>query len=131
MSDSLISSRSLYMSNNSNVLNDPYHVLLTHFQDMIRIISDRVNIVSNHQQRLDVEFRHSQNSLQIATENWPSIKESFEDIFSRACGLKIIEDLLAQQIWSLKQSVRDVLFTPFDGTYIWKITSVREKLGMH
>jgi len=117
--------------NNGNMLNGPDHILLTRFPDMIRIISDLVNIVSNHQQRLDAEFRHIQNSLQIATENLRLIKESFEDFVSRVRGLKIIEDLLGQQIWSLKQAVHDALFTSFDGTYIWKITSVHEKLGMH
>ncbi len=119
MSDSLTSSRSIDMTNNSNL------------QDMIRVISNRVNVVSNDQQRLDAEVRHSQNSLQTVTENLFLMKESCEDIASRARGLKNTEDLLAQQIWSLKQVVHNALSTSFDGTYIWKITGVREKLGMH
>jgi DNA anti-recombination protein RmuC len=131
MSDIPSPSCSIYTPSNSNVINNGYHALLTHFQDMIRVISDRAKIVYNDQQRLDGEVRHSQASLQIVTKNLLLIKESFEDIVSRDRGLKTIEDLRAQQIWSLKQDVADALSTSYDGKYIWKITGVREKLGMH
>jgi hypothetical protein len=129
MSDSLTHSRSIDLPNNSYIINDPYHILVTHLPDMIRAISNRVNIVSKDQQRLDIEVRHSQNLLHIVNQNLLLIKESSQDIVSRAHGLKNIEDLLAQQIRPLEQAVHDPLFTSFDGTYIWKITGVREKLG--
>jgi hypothetical protein len=131
MSDILSSSRSISMPNNSHLVNGQCHVLFTHLQEMICDLSNRVNIVINDQQRIDNELRRSRTLLQVIDQNFFSLKASFEDSVGRARGLKNIQDMLAQEIWSLKQAVHDTLSASCDGTYIWKITGVREKIGIY
>jgi hypothetical protein len=81
LSDSFSSSHSMYMSNNSNVVNDQCHIPSDHLQEMNR--------------------------------------------------LKIIREIPAQEIGSLQQLLNHALPTSFDGTYLWKITELREKIGMY
>jgi hypothetical protein len=119
MSDIFSASRSISVPDNSNVINNRYHFLFTHLQEMIDTISSRVNIVFNNQQRLNTEIQCSQTLLQVVNQNLLSLKASFENIVSCAHRSKDIEDLLAEEISLLKQAVHDALFTSFDGTYIW------------
>ncbi len=118
------------MPNNSNVNNNQDQFLLKHLQEVIHVLSNRVNIVSNDQQRIDNEIRHSRNSLEVVNQNLFSLQTSSDDLVSRIRGMEIERNLVAQEIWSLKQAVQDAS-TSVNGTYIWKITGVAEKISMH
>lgn len=119
------------MPNISNAIEAQYQILYTHFQEMIVILSNYVNDVYNEQQQIDTKFQRLQVSLQDADKNFLSIKASHENIRSCASGMKLTQDLLAGEIWSLKQAADNALSTSYDGTFIWKIPGVRDKIGMH
>lgn len=131
MSDILSASHSVYMPNNSNKINSHGHILLEHLQEVTGILSNRVNTIRNDQQRLDTELRRSQASIQVINQIAFSVNRMLEDITSCAAGLKISQDLSAQQIWSVKQNIGNALSTLHNGTYIWKITQVQEKIGTY
>jgi hypothetical protein len=121
----------MHTANNSNAIDNQRRMLLTHFQEMIGIFSNRVKDISNDQQRIGMEFRRIQTSYQAADQNFSSIKTSHEDLVSRTIGMTLTQDLLTQQIWSLKQDAHNALSTSHDGKYIWKITGVRDKIGIY
>jgi hypothetical protein len=121
----------MHTPNNSNAIDNRHQMLLTHFQEMIGIFSNRVNDISNDQQRIGTEIRRIQASYQAADQNFSLIKTSHEDLVIRTIGMKLTQDLLTQQIWSLERAAHNALSTSHDGTYIWKITGVRDKIGIY
>jgi predicted transcriptional regulator len=131
LSDILSASRSIYMLNNSNVVNDQYRIEYIQIQEMICSLSDSINNLTNDQRRIDNEVHHSQTLLQTAIQNFSSLKSSFEELVSRTEGVKIMHDLLAQQLWSLKRLINNALPASVDGTLIWKITNIKSKLGTY
>ncbi|CAF1098463.1 unnamed protein product [Adineta steineri] len=67
--------------------------------------------------------------LQILTENIPQLKQSIEDSHRFLAGYKMNQDILSQDASSLKEKINDLQNVSYDGTFIWKITNVKEKIG--
>lgn len=97
----------------------------------LTILSNRVNILNNIQQRIRGKMCSSQNVLQIASKELSSLSSSLEDCVNFTYGIKVNIDFLHQEIRLLEQNVDDRLLASFDGTFLWKITKVAEKIGIY
>jgi predicted nucleic acid-binding Zn-ribbon protein len=124
----LSSSRSIHTARRSRTIGTQIQILYNHLQEMVDILSNRINDILNEQQRLDKEFKRLEAA---AKQNLLSIKRSSEDIVNQINETRLWYELRSQEIWSLKQTIHDALLTSYDGTFIWKLTGVEDKIGMH
>ncbi|CAF0929203.1 unnamed protein product [Adineta steineri] len=62
-------------------------------------------------------------------ENIPQLKQSTEDSHRFLAGFKLNQDIFSQDASSLKEKIDDLQNVSHDGTFIWKITNVREKMS--
>jgi hypothetical protein len=54
---------------------------------------------------------------------------SVEESQSFLQGVKHNQDILNQDVISLKEKIDDMRYVSYDGTLVWKITNFREKMG--
>ncbi|CAF1228796.1 unnamed protein product [Rotaria sordida] len=131
MSDIFSSSCSIFLPQNSSMINDQHCIRLSQIQEIIRSLSNHLNILTNDQQSTHNVIRDSHTLLQIHARNFSSLKVSSETNIGLANALKINYDLLAQELWSIKRIVDDPIPTSYCGRYIWKITNVQERIGIY
>ncbi len=86
-------------------------------------------MLNNDQQRIRGELCSAQRLLQVVSKELSSFRSSAEDNISIVNGMTIINDFSHQEILSLKQMEENRMVTSFDGTFLWKITCVEEKIG--
>ncbi|CAF1200930.1 unnamed protein product [Rotaria sordida] len=129
MSDIFSSSCSIFLPQNSSTSNDQHCIRLSQIQEMIRSLSNHLNILINDQQSSHNLIRDSHTLLQTHARNFTSLKASAEINIGLANALKINYDLLAQELWSIKRIVDDPIPTSYCGRYIWKITNVQERIA--
>ncbi|CAF4231106.1 unnamed protein product, partial [Adineta steineri] len=67
--------------------------------------------------------------LQTLTENVSQVKQSIEETTTFLNGVKQNQDILRQDTSSLKEKINDGQNVSYDGTFIWKITNVKEKMS--
>ncbi len=100
-------------------------------QDKIAIVSNNLNKLKNDQKRLSDLLSRNQSSLQVLAQNLSSCKISSEEHSSLINGIKMNEDFYRQEVWSLKQKIEEQRLTSCDGTLIWKIPCLDEKIGSY
>ena len=95
----------------------------------VEILTGGIQTLNDDNQRLNEQSLHSQIQREELHKYFTGLKSSIEeeDIFLH--GLKPNQDILSQDVASLKQNVEDLQSISYDGTLIWKITSVREKMS--
>ncbi|CAF4200261.1 unnamed protein product, partial [Adineta steineri] len=86
-------------------------------------------VIGHLHQHVNNESLRVQIQLQTLTENIPQLKQSIEESHSFLQGLKQNQDILSQDALSLKEKICDLQNASYDGTFIWKITNVKEKMG--
>ena len=119
------------MSDSNSLINEKYRASSSHVQELINDLSKYVNIAVSDSQRNENEIDRLQTLLENLNQKFFSLQQSSIDMTSRTCEMKIIEDLFTSEVSSLKQTVHDTISSSSDGTHIWKITNVREKIGMY
>lgn len=67
--------------------------------------------------------------MQVTTQDLSKVKKSIEEQTVVIDGMKINQNSCEQDIASIKQQLDNMKLSPHDGTLIWKITNVKEKLG--
>ena len=107
--------------NSSSPLEDMYKT--------VHILTGGIQALNDDNQRLNNQMLHVQIQGEDLHKGISTLKSSIEeeDIFLHA--LKSNHDILSQDVASLEQNVDDLRSVSYDGTLIWKITSVREKMS--
>jgi hypothetical protein len=52
-----------------------------------------------------------------------------EESHSFLQGVKHNQDILNQDLASLKEKINDMQYVSYDGTFVWKITNFKEKMS--
>ncbi len=106
--------------------------LSAHLQETyktIDMIAGGIQALNDDAQRLSNESLR----LHIDTEEWKrdltALQLSIEEENAFLNGIKPNQEILNQDVASLKQKVEDMQSISYDGTFIWRITSVKEKLS--
>jgi hypothetical protein len=74
----------------------------------------------NHDgQCLSNESFQDQNTVQLSVQESHSFLE----------GVKHNQDIINQDLSSLKEKVNDMQYVSYDGTFVWKITNFKEKMS--
>jgi chromosome segregation ATPase len=110
--------------NTINVINQ-----LQEVNETIDILSGGVETLNEDIQRLKSEIFHRRNELQPVTQEFPILNKSIEEQNASIDGIKYNQDVLEQDIPSIKQKINDMRSTSHDGTFIWQISCVQEKIG--
>jgi predicted nucleic acid-binding Zn-ribbon protein len=80
-------------------------------------------------QRLAIESSHSQNALQPMAQELPNIKKSIGEQNGFVDGMENNQENGEQDISSMKPLFENLTSSNYDGTMIWKINNVKEKIG--
>ena len=83
----------------------------------------------NDNQNLTIEASKQQEKRKQIEEQSSTMKLSAEESQSFLPGFKYNQDALQQEVMSLKESVDDMKYVSYDGTFIWKISNFKEKMS--
>ncbi|CAF1336428.1 unnamed protein product, partial [Rotaria sordida] len=96
--------------------------------ETINILASGIQTLNDDTQRLSSESIRLQSSTESLTQEFSSLKLSIQEQSSFLDGVKPNQEILQQDVASLKQKVDDMQYVSYDGTLIWKITSFHEKM---
>jgi hypothetical protein len=89
-----------------------------------------IQVLNDEAQRLSSESLRDQNLLETFSEDLSKIKTAIQETNLLIDAHKSNQEILQQDLASLQQQVDDQMNISYDGTLIWKITNVRQKIGM-
>ncbi|CAF3369017.1 unnamed protein product [Rotaria sp. Silwood2] len=101
---------------------------LQEFYEMLNILSGGIRTLNDDQQRLSNESLQIQVTLPALTEELSKGKLSTEESNAFLVGIKHNQDVLNQDVASLQEKINDLQYVSYDGTLVWKITNVKEKM---
>ncbi|CAF1098343.1 unnamed protein product [Adineta steineri] len=105
---------------------------IDHLQDVhevVNVLSNGLETLNDDNQHLNNESLRVQIQLQTLTENTSQVKQSIDETTTFLSGVKQNQDILSQDALSIKEKIDDLQNVSYDGTFIWKITNVKEKIG--
>lgn len=119
--DTLPHTTASFADNSSAQLQDVY--------ETVDILASGIQTLNEDAQRLSTEKLHLQNALETLTKDFATLKLSMEEQNTYLDGIKPNQEILHQDVASLKQKVEDSQFVSYDGTVTWKIGNFAEKMG--
>ncbi|CAF4281872.1 unnamed protein product, partial [Rotaria sp. Silwood2] len=105
--------------------------ITTHLQESyetLSILCGGIETLNDDGQRLNNELLQCQIKLQTLAQDFSQVQLAVEETNSFVQGLKPNQDILHQDLVSLKQKIDDMQYVSYDGTFVWKITNFREKM---
>ncbi|CAF4949550.1 unnamed protein product [Rotaria sp. Silwood1] len=95
---------------------------------MMDILRNGLHALNDDTQRLTSESFHYQNSLQSFSEDISKLKIAIEETHASIDAHITNQQLMEESLTSLQQHLDDQKNISNDGTLIWKITNVRQKI---
>jgi chromosome segregation ATPase len=102
---------------------------LKEVDETVDVLAGGVQALNEDAQRLSSESLRLHNKLDILTKDFAKLKLSIQEQNAYLDGLKPSQEILSQDVASLKQKIEDLQFVSYDGTYTWKISNFAEKMG--
>ncbi|CAF0859721.1 unnamed protein product [Adineta ricciae] len=96
--------------------------------EAMNTLASRIQALNDETQRVSNESVRLQSSVESLTQELASLKLSVQEQGAFLDGIKPNQEILQQEVASLKQKVDDAQYVSYDGTLIWKITSFQEKM---
>ncbi len=97
--------------------------------ETLNILTGGIEALNDDGQRLSNESLQSQIKLQTLTEDFSKVQLSVEESHNFLQGVKHNQDILNQDLVSLKEKINDMQYVSYDGTFVLKITNFQEKMG--
>ncbi|CAF0983907.1 unnamed protein product [Rotaria sp. Silwood1] len=101
---------------------------LQEFYETLNILCGGIETLNDDEQRLNNESLQYQIIFRTLLEDFSRVKLAVEETNSFLEGFKLNQDIIHQDVISLKQNIDDMQYISYDGTFIWKITGFREKM---
>ena len=98
-------------------------------KETITVLSDGVKVLDSDIERVDSECVHSQNALQPIIQELPNIKKSINEQNKFVDNMKTDQETNESDVLLIKQQLENRKSANYDGTFIWKISDVKEKIG--
>jgi chromosome segregation ATPase len=102
---------------------------LENVNDMIDILSGGTQVLNDDIQRLKKESVDRQNELIPLTRELLILKKSIEEQSTFIHDMKVSQEVSERDLPSAKQKLDNTGSTSYDGTLLWKIANVQEKMG--
>jgi predicted nucleic acid-binding Zn-ribbon protein len=97
--------------------------------ETINMLASGIQTLNDDTQRLSSDSIRLQTSIESLTQDFATLKLSVQEQNAFLDGIKPNQEILQQDVASLKQKVDDMQYVSYDGTLIWKITNFREKMS--
>ena len=97
--------------------------------ETINVIANAIQTLNDDVQRLSGDSIRSQNSIESLTQDFAALQLGIQEQTAFLEGIKPNQEILHQDVASLKQKVDDLQYVSYDGTLIWRITSFHEKMS--
>jgi len=102
---------------------------LQELYEMVAILSGGMETLNDDVMRLSSESICYKNALDPFTQDLSQLKVSTQEQNACIDGIKMNQENFQQDVASMEQKVKDMNSNSYDGTFIWKITNVEEKMG--
>ncbi|CAF1388177.1 unnamed protein product [Didymodactylos carnosus] len=99
------------------------------FYETLTTVTRNIQLLKDDSIRLSAESLRQQHLSQKSQNDINLIKQSKAEIDSYIAGFKFNQDILLQESASVKQKGENLRQTSYDGTLIWKISNVAEKMA--
>jgi chromosome segregation ATPase len=93
------------------------------------ILAGGIQTLNEDSQRLNNESVYLKSAMDNLNEEFTAVKLSIQEQNTFLDGLGPNQEILQQDLLSLKQKIEDLQFISCDGTLTWKISNVAEKMG--
>lgn len=97
--------------------------------ETIDILSDSLTILNEDLQLANRKKNSLENNLNDLSEDLVKIQLSIEETNLSIQHFNLHQDLSLQTMKSLKQTIEDQLEISTNGTFIWRITNIEQKLS--
>jgi hypothetical protein len=87
------------------------------------------NTLNEHKVSQCQKVSSDNERLNVLISNFLQVKSAVQEIDDFLETSRANLDILNQDLASLKKDIKDIEYTSKDGTMVWKITNVREKMG--
>jgi chromosome condensin MukBEF ATPase and DNA-binding subunit MukB len=95
----------------------------------IDILVSGIQTLNEDTVRLSTESIRQQNNIERIQKDCAALKQGVQEQAAFFDGLKPNQEILHQEVVSLRQKLEDWQHVSYDGTLIWKITGFAEKMG--
>lgn len=113
----------------ANFVPDENEIQQGYIQDTIDTLIGGIETLNDELQQLNNESLQKSQLVESIEQNVSMLKISCEETHAAFDALKTNMTILQQDCTSLKQKIEDAQFTSYDGTIVWKITNVQEKMS--
>ena len=103
-----------------------------HFQELyetLNILSGGVETLSDDGQRLNNESLQCQIKLHTLIHDFSQVKLAVDETKCFLEGMTPNQNILKQDLASLKEEIDYMQHVSYDGTFVWKITNFQEKMS--
>ena len=97
--------------------------------DMIIALENGVDVLNEDAKRLSIETNKLSNAIENLNNEYNALKLSIREQNTYLDGIKPKQDALQQEVSTLQQTIDDSQSISYDGTYTWRISGFREKMG--
>ena len=115
----------------ASAISDPATAGVLELYETLQILTGGIEALTDDSQRLSNTSLQNQINVQALTERLSHVKTSVEESHGFLQGVKQNQEILEQELTSLKGNIHDMEYVSYDGTFIWKITNVQEKISKY
>ena len=120
-------------SNTTAVAHPPIHdtpsAFMQEVYEAINVLASGIQTLNDDVQRLSSDSIRAQTSVESLTQDLAALQIGIQEQTAFMDGIKPNQEILHQDVASLKQKVDDLQYVSYDGTLVWKITSFHEKMS--
>ncbi len=109
--------------------NDPATAQVQELYETLNILTSGIEALNDDGQRLSNESLQSQIKRQTLAEDCSQVQLSVEVTDGFLQQPKHNLDILNQDLIRLKEQINDMQYVSYDGTFVWKNTSFKEKMS--
>ncbi|CAF1258259.1 unnamed protein product [Rotaria sordida] len=110
-------------------ITDNMTIPLQEIDDTVNVLSDGIETLDSDIQRVNTESIHHKNTLDSLIPQLSTLKISIEEENKVLDSIKINQEVLQQDVESMGQKLNDMKMSSYDGTFVWKINDVQEKMA--
>ena len=97
--------------------------------ETVEVLSGGVNVLHQEVQQISSDASQQSQLIERTDETLTASKLSQEEFSANLNAFNMNYSIMQQSCVPLKQAVEDSLCTSYDGTSMWRITNVQEKMG--
>jgi chromosome segregation ATPase len=99
--------------------------------ETIEVFNGGIKVLHDELQQISDDSLQQSQIVETTDQTLTTLKTSYEESSAGLNALNTNLSILQQDCASLRQTIEESQYTSYDGTLMWKITNVQEKMGNH